>query len=338
MYSAGTLPVNEQGLVSVDRNDIIGTSDFLVQKAVTKSSNTIDYLLTFDGTSQSIKIEQPTPTVVPFDVKYLNYKEVVINGKFANYTGKQIYEFIQSGYNVVLRDGESIYYPIQRTADRGQSSIEFLGIVWSSGSYGPNCCLKSKSFSITDTTGRYENIEVTRLPYMNVRNYAIVYYDKYNSPNVVDLFGSVTKDDKALITGGSVYSAMIKPWYLIKRFTINTNTTEFEPTVNTNSFPDGAAKVYISWKDLVSSSDASVNIYLNDVNITENNSLININGTKSSGWLIFEHNGLFWKLTDSFGEIPNAYKRIEGSRAKKIKIVSNADITSGTIEISGGNF
>lgn len=338
MYSAGTLPINEQGLVSVDRNDIIGTSDFLVQKAVMKSSNKIDYLLTFDGTSQSIKISQPVLTDAPFDVKYLNYKEVTIDGEIANYTGKQIYEFIQSGYNVVLRDGTTIYYPIVRTSNKGMSSIEFLGIVWSSGSYGPTRYVESKSFLITDTTGRYVSYPVINLPYVTVPHYAITYYDKYESPNFAYLFGSVTKDDKALITGGSVYSAMINQWYVIKRHTINTNTTEIEPTINTKSFPDGVAKIYISWEDLISSSDASVNIYLNDVNITENNSLININGTKSSGWLIFEYNGLFWKLSDSFGEIPNEYKRIEGSRAKKIKIVANADITSGTIEIYGGKF
>lgn len=339
MYSAGTLPINEQGLVSVDRNDIIGTSDFLVQKAVMKSSNKIDYLLTFDGTSQSIKISQPVLTDAPFDVKYLNYKEVTIDGEIANYTGKQIYEFIQSGYNVVLRIDENIYYPIVRTGDRtGTSCVEFLGIHWSFGTYGPNCSLISIQFRVDDTTGRYTQQDLIRLPYMSVPNYSIVYYDKYNSPTTVGLFGSVTKDDKALITGGKVYHAMTNPWYVIKRFTINTNTTEFEPTVNTASFPDGVAKVYISWKDLVSSSDSSANIYLNDVNITENNSLININETKSSGWLIFEYNGLFWKLTDSFVEIPNEYKRIEGYRAKKIKIVANADITSGTIEIYGGNF
>lgn len=338
MYSAGTLPINEQGLVSVDRNDIIGTSDFLVQKAVMKSSNKIDYLLTFDGTSQSIKISQPVLTDAPFDVKYLNYKEVTIDGEIANYTGKQIYEFIQSGYNVVLRDGTTIYYPIVRTSNKGMSSIEFLGIVWSSGSYGPTRYVESKSFPITDTTGRYASYPVINLPYVTVPHYAITYYDKYESPNFAYLFGHVNKDDKALITGGSVYSAMISRWHTIKKFTINTNTTEFEPTINTKQFPDGLATVYILWKDLVSSSEGSADIYLNDVNVTENNSLISINGNKSSGWLIFEFNGFFWKLTDSFGEIPNEYKQIEGSRAKKIKIVSNAEITLGAIEIYGRIF
>ena len=269
----------------------------------------------------------------------LENTEVTIDGEIANYTGKQIYEFIQSGYNVVLRIDENIYYPIVRTGDRtGTSCVEFLGIRWYFGTYGPICNLISIQFRVDDTTGRYSQQALIRLPYMSVPNYQIVYYDKYNSPTTVGLFGSVTKDDKALITGGSVYSAMINQWYVIKRHTINTNTTEIEPTINTKSFPDGVAKIYISWEDLISSSDASVNIYLNDVNITENNSLININGTKSSGWLIFEYNGLFWKLSDSFGEIPNEYKRIEGSRAKKIKIVANADITSGTIEIYGGKF
>lgn len=48
---------------------------------------------------------------------------------------------------------------------------------------------------------------------------------------------------------------------------------------------------------------------------------------------------IFLDNSECFGvEFDKNTQRIEGSRAKKIKIVDNADITSGTIEISGGNF